>query len=159
MGFLAGLPLPPPSPFPCCRVPGGGRDPGPPRVSPRCPVDSLWTPLRGLQAAVARPLLELVTSGQRGAQLARPRRPEGACLRRAVDAEQGRPGRTEADLRPALEGPEGLGGRAVAVAQCSGTGPGAGQPGGGRSAGPQGGGRCLWCKFLALPGWPLKGVS
>lgn len=130
-----------------------------PRVSPRCPVDSLWTPLRGLQAAVARPLLELVTSGQRGAQLARPRRPEGACLRRAVDAEQGRPGRTEADLRPALEGPEGLGGRAVAVARCSGTGPGAEQPGGGRSAGPQGGGRCLWCKFLALPGWPLKGVS
>lgn len=71
-GILAGLPLPPPSPFPCCRVPGGGRDPGPPRVFPRCPVDSLWKPLRGLQAAVARPLLELVTSGQRGAQLARP---------------------------------------------------------------------------------------
>lgn len=85
--------------------------------------------------------------------------PEGACLRRAVDAEQGRPGRTEADLRPALEGPEGLGGRAVAVARCSGTGPGAGQSGGGRSAGPRGGGRCLWRKFPALPGWPLKGVS
>lgn len=47
-------------------------------------------------------------------------------MRRAEDAEQGRPGRTEADLRPALEGPEGLGGRAVAVARCSGTGPGAG---------------------------------
>lgn len=109
MGLLAGLPLPPPSPFPCCRVPGaeGGREPGPPRVFPRCPVDSLWKPLRGLQATVARPLLELVTSGQRRAQLARPRRPEGACLRRTVDAEQGRPGRTEADLRPALEGPEG----------------------------------------------------
>lgn len=50
----------------------------------------------------------------------------------------------------AWRGPEGLGGRAVAVAVCLGTGPGAGQSGGGRSAGPQNRGRCLWGKVPSL---------
>lgn len=59
---------------------------------------------------------------------------------------------------PAWRGPEGLDGRAVAVAGCLGTGPGAGRSGGGRSAGLRTEGAVCGGKFPALLRWPLKGV-
>lgn len=136
---------------------GKGEIPGSLGCSPPCPLTLPWKLLHGLQAALARPFPELVRSGQRGpCSRARSGRRGRVCgglwmRSRACLAEP----RPTYDL--AWRGPESLGGRAVAVAECLGTGPGAGQSGGGRSAGPQNGGCCLWGKFPVLPRWPLKG--
>lgn len=46
-GILALLPLPPPSLFPGCRVPGEGRDPRAPRVFPWCPQSLCGSPRLG----------------------------------------------------------------------------------------------------------------
>lgn len=64
-------------------------------------------PPRGLQAVSgpAQPRAGHIWRAR--ARLARPERPEGACLRGAPTAEPGRPGGAAADLRPGLRGPRG----------------------------------------------------
>lgn len=110
-------PASPPSPFPACPAPEGGRRaPGsrgagaPPAAAPRAP-GRLWPALPGPGAVWP-------------ARLARPRRPEGACVPRAPRAERGRPG---------LQGPRGR-----AEGQRRRPGRGAGPPGRGRGARPPG---------------------
>lgn len=73
-------------PLPRCSVQRGGiRGPG-------VPVASQWKPPRWLQAVSGPALPRAGHIWPARARLARPRLPEGACLRRALVAERGRPG-------------------------------------------------------------------
>lgn len=148
----AGLARRRPSRFPGCRVREGGWWASGSRV----PGASPWPAPRGLQAVSGPALTRAGHIWPARARLASPRRPEGACLWRAPDAEPGGPGRAAADLRPGLRGPEGPGRRAAAAAAGSRGRVGRRAAGSGRGAGPPGRGRCFWGKF---PAWGEGGHS
>lgn len=71
------------------------------------PVASQGKPPRWLQAVSGPALPGAGHIWPARARLARPRRPEGACLRRALVAERGRPGRARPTSDPACRGPRG----------------------------------------------------